>query len=269
MDEPLPTLRTPAPLHAAVASLRAGGREIALVVASGPIHEGHIALGEAARRRGAAIVYAIAAARPHDPAADALHLQTEDVCDALYVPGDLYSEGFATSLALAGPLATELEADGRAAAFATRILTTLKLTLRVRPDLLMLGEKNYQHLLAVRRAFADLDVPVEIVTAPVLRESDGLAYAAANADLDGDERRVAGKLNLVLKDVAARLHAGDKPAHAAAFGFGELLAAGFDKIDYLEVRDAETLAAPKPGRPLRVLAAARLGGHRLTDTIAV
>ncbi|MBL9011244.1 MAG: pantoate--beta-alanine ligase [Alphaproteobacteria bacterium] len=266
----LPFVRGVPAVRREVARLRSGGRTIALIQTGGGLHEGHVALGELARRRGAAVVYAIYPERgPAEEAADALLLQTEDVCDALYAPAarDMFPEGFATALTVGGAAAGELEDDGRAEAMRTAALVTAKLMMQVLPDVMVFGEKAYQNLLAARRVAADLNIPVEIVAAPILRESDGLAVASANADLDAGQRQVAGRLNLVLRDVIARLHGGDRPAHAAAFGFGELLAAGFDKIDYLEVRDSETLAAPAPGRPLRVLAAARIGGLRLTDNM--
>jgi pantoate--beta-alanine ligase len=279
----LPIVRTIAELRRAVASLRASGRPVGMVPTMGALHEGHVSLGEIARSRGAAVVYSIfvnpTQFAPHEDfgryprteASDALRLKTEDVCDLIWAPDreEMYPDGFASSIEIGGPSAG-LETDFRPHFFGGVAIVVAKLLLQVLPDFAVFGEKDYQQLRVVKRMVADLDIPVEIVPGPTQREHDGLALSSRNAYLDADQRRIAGKLNLVLKDVIARVHAGDKPEHAAAYGFGELLAAGFDKVDYLEVRDAETLAvAHDTSRPLRVLAAAKIGATRLIDNMAV
>jgi pantoate--beta-alanine ligase len=103
-----------------------------------------------------------------------------------------------------------------------------------------------------------------------LREADGLAMSSRNAYLTAEERKIAGKLNLVLKEVASRLRAGAPIAEPELAGRAALLAAGFASVDYLAVRDAETLARIETlDRPARVLAAAKLGVTRLIDNLAV
>jgi len=132
------------------------------------------------------------------------------------------------------------------------------------------GEKDYQQLQVIKRMAADLDIATTIVGAPILREADGLAMSSRNAYLDPRQRTVAGKLNVVMKDVIARIARGDTVDHAAAFGFGELLTSGFDKIDYLELRDAATLVPVHDlTRPARLLAAVKIGATRLIDNMAV
>ncbi|BCW89006.1 Pantothenate synthetase [Alphaproteobacteria bacterium SO-S41] len=280
---PIPVVRDISSLRLEIAGLRAAGRSIGFVPTMGALHEGHISLGELARSRGAAVVYSIfvnpTQFAPHEDfgryprteQADVLQLATEDVCDLVYMPDakEMYPEGFATSLAVGGPSAG-LETDFRPHFFGGVGIVVAKLLLQVLPDFAIFGEKDYQQLQVIRRLAADLDIPVEILGGPTQRESDGLAMSSRNAYLDAAQRKVAGKLNLILKDVIARIHAGDKPEHAAAFGFGELLTAGFDKVDYLEVRDAETLAPVKDtSRPMRVLAAVKVGATRLIDNMAV
>ena len=280
---PIPVVRDISSLRLEIAGLRAAGRSIGFVPTMGALHEGHISLGELARARGAAVVYSIfvnpTQFAPHEDfgryprteQADVLQLATEDVCDLVYMPDAkaMYPEGFATSLAVGGPSAG-LETDFRPHFFGGVGIVVAKLLLQVLPDFAIFGEKDYQQLQVIRRLAADLDIPVEIIGGPTQRESGGLAMSSRNAYLDAAQRKVAAKLNLILKDVIARIHAGDKPEHAAAFGFAELLTAGFDKVDYLEVRDAETLAPVKDTtRPMRVLAAVKIGATRLIDNMAV
>jgi pantoate--beta-alanine ligase len=144
-----------------------------------------------------------------------------------------------------------------------------KLFMQVAPDAAVFGEKDYQQLCVVRQMVRDLDLPLEIVGAATVRDADGLALSSRNAYLSPDERRIAPALYRAISRVAA---AGPGGAPAAAERVrAEILQAGFDRLDYVEVRDAETLATPAPGslRPLRVLAAAWLGKTRLIDNIAV
>ena len=279
----LPVLRTVAALRGAVAKLRAAGRTIALVPTMGALHDGHISLGELAKARGAAVVYSIFvnptqfaphedfARYPRDERADALLLATEDVADLIYAPTaeEMYPAGFETQIAIGGPTAG-LETDFRPHFFGGVGVVVAKLLLQALPDFAVFGEKDYQQLQVIRRMVRDLDIPVEIVGAPTQREADGLAMSSRNAYLNAAERVVAGKVNLILKDVIARVRAGDRVDHAAAFGFGELLAAGFDKVDYLEIRDADSLApVHDTARPLRILAAAKIGRTRLIDNMPV
>lgn len=279
---PLPVVRTVADLRSAVAVLRAAGRPVGLVPTMGALHAGHIALGRIARSRGAA-VYSIfvnpTQFAPHEDfdryprkeIDDATALKGADVCDLIYAPSakEMYPDGFASSLTVGGPSAG-LETDFRPHFFGGVAIVVAKLLLQTGADFAVFGEKDYQQLQVIKRLVADLDIPVEIMPGPTQREADGLALSSRNAYLNAKQRAVAGKLNLVLKDVIARVHAGDAIDHAAAFGFGELLAAGFDKVDYLEIRDAKTLApAHDRARPLRVLAAAKIGATRLIDNMAV
>lgn len=282
-DTPLPIVRSVAELRAATASLRANGRTIGFVPTMGALHSGHISLGRIAKDRGAAVVYSIfvnpTQFAPHEDfgryprteGTDAAMLAREGVCDIIYAPdrAEMYPDGFATSVAVGGPSAG-LETDFRPHFFGGVATVVSKLLIQVLPDFAVFGEKDYQQLQVIRRMTKDLNLPVEIVPGPTEREADGLAMSSRNAYLDPQQRQVAGKLNVILKDVIARVLAGDSPTHAASFGFGEVLAAGFDSVDYLEVRDAETLAVTENAdRPLRVLVAAKIGGTRLIDNMAV
>ena len=127
-----------------------------------------------------------------------------------------------------------------------------------------------QHSKALRRLARDLDLAVEIVGVPTVRESDGLAMSSRNANLSAAERAVAGQLYRVLTETAGCIAGGADVAGALVRGRDALLAAGFDGVDYLELRDAETLTPVEiVRRPARVLAAAWLGRARLIDNVAV
>jgi pantoate--beta-alanine ligase len=145
-----------------------------------------------------------------------------------------------------------------------------KLFTQVGPDIAVFGEKDYQQLRVVTQMVRDLDLPLEIVGMPTVREADGLAMSSRNAYLSADERKIAPLLHRVIVKVAEAARGGRDVAAALAEGKDALTKAGF-KLDYLEVRDAESLqpAAPRAGRPVRVLVAAWLGKTRLIDNVGV
>ncbi|TAN77802.1 MAG: pantoate--beta-alanine ligase, partial [Magnetospirillum sp.] len=132
------------------------------------------------------------------------------------------------------------------------------------------GEKDYQQLAVIRRFVRDLDIPVAILGAPTLREADGLAMSSRNAYMTAEERAVAPWLIRALTGVADGLRAGATAADLCPKAADGLLKAGFTSVDYMEVRDAGTLAPVDTlDRPVRILVAARLGKTRLIDNIGV
>jgi len=146
-----------------------------------------------------------------------------------------------------------------------------KLLLQCRPDLALFGEKDFQQLKVIEQMATDLDLAIEIAGITTVREADGLALSSRNRYLGPDERAVAPTLYRTLGEIAVGLKAGGAAETLCATAAAALVAAGFLSVDYLEVRDQASLA-PAPGwqgRPLRVLAAARLGGARLIDNIGV
>ena len=133
----------------------------------------------------------------------------------------------------------------------------------------MFGEKDYQQLLVVKRLVRDLGLPVTIIGSPTLREADGLAMSSRNAYLSPEERVIAGRLNAILKEAASQARRGDLRA-AEADAIEALWKAGFSHVDYVAIRDAESLdhiAALE--RPARILAAVKIGRTRLIDNMAV
>jgi pantoate--beta-alanine ligase len=171
-------------------------------------------------------------------------------------------------ISVAGP-AAGLESDFRPHFFSGVATVVTKLLLAANPDIAMFGEKDYQQLLVVKRLVRDLALPVTIIGAPTLREPDGLAMSSRNAYLSPQERQVAGRLNVILKAAAIQARQGDLRA-AEAFGVEALWAAGFHHVDYVAIRDAETLDhIATLDRPARILAAAKIGKTRLIDNMAV
>jgi pantoate--beta-alanine ligase len=163
-----------------------------------------------------------------------------------------------------------LEGEMRPHFFGGVATVVTKLLIQCAPDAAFFGEKDYQQLLVVKRLARDLSMPVEIVGGPTVREHDGLAMSSRNAYLSADQRRIAARLNFVLHQTIKALRAGASVSASEAEAARHLLAAGFDSVDYVSVRDAETLAPLDAlTKPARILAAAWLGKTRLIDNMAV
>jgi pantoate--beta-alanine ligase len=274
--------RSIAALREAVAGWRGGGARIGLVPTMGAIHAGHLALVTAARASCERVVATLFvnpkqfgpqedfAAYPRDEAADFAAFRATGV-DLVFAPpvAEMYAPGFVTNIRVGG-VAGELEGVRRPGHFDGVATVVTKLLLQALPDVACFGEKDYQQLTVVRRLVRDLDIPVRIEGVPIVREPDGLALSSRNVYLSPAERQAAPALYRALCDTAAALAgASDRLAEALDRGLAALRAAGFDP-DYLDLRDAETLAAMAAlDRPARLLAAARLGRTRLIDNIAV
>jgi pantoate--beta-alanine ligase len=194
-------------------------------------------------------------------------------CALLYAPAvaEMYPPGASTTVTVGG-VSEPLDGAARPGHFAGVATIVAKLLLQCAPDVAVFGEKDYQQLQVIRRLVRDLDLPVEVLGAPVVRAEDGLALSSRNAYLTAAERAVAPALFAILTQAADRLRAGAAVAQAEAQATAALQAAGFDPIDYVEVREPESLARLGPGAisgPARLLAAARLGQTRIIDNIAV
>ena len=185
----------------------------------------------------------------------------------------MYPEGHQTQVSL-GRLGAVLEGEFRPGFFTGVATAVTKLLLQAQPDAAFFGEKDYQQLLVVRRLARDLDIPVAIEGVPTVRDRDGLALASRNAYLSPAERLIAPALHRVLVAAAKALADGAAPEAAERRAAHALQQAGFQRVDYVAARDAETLDevgedTGDPGRPRRVLAAAWLGATRLIDNVAV
>jgi len=278
----LATVRTVDDLRAQVAAWRQKGETVALVPTMGALHDGHLALVRRARELASRVVASVFVnptqfaphedfdRYPRDEAGDAAKLVSAG-CDLLYAPTvrEMYPEGFATAISVGGP------SEGLCGAFRPQMfggvaLVVTKLFLQALPDVAVFGEKDYQQLMVIRRFTRDLDIPVRVEGLPTVREADGLALSSRNAYLSADERARAPELNRALIEAATALSAGDDAGAVLETARARITAAGFGSIDYVELRDAETLEpVGRVERPARLLAAAWMGKARLIDNVPV
>jgi pantoate--beta-alanine ligase len=282
MPTSVPVARILPALRAQVGAWRGAGDTVALVPTMGALHRGHLDLVRLAKARCRRAVVSIFVnptqfaphedfeRYPRDEAGDLVKLAGVG-CDLVWAPDRavMYPDGFATRIEPAGA-AEGLESDFRPHFFGGVATVCAKLFAQVAPDLAVFGEKDYQQLVVVRQMVRDLDLPLEIVGMATVREADGLAMSSRNAYLSAEERKLAPLIHRAIVEVAQAAGRSADAAAAITEGKAALSAAGF-KIDYLELRDAETLrpAAPGARRPLRVLAAAWLGKTRLIDNVGV
>lgn len=282
-------VRTVKDLRKTVAAWRKAGETVGLIPTMGALHEGHLQLVKIAKARCDRAVTSIfvnptqfaphedLAKYPRDEAGDLAKLKSVD-CDLVWAPGvaEMYPDGFATRIVPAGA-AEGLESDFRPHFFGGVATVCCKLFTQVGPDIAMFGEKDYQQIQVVKQMVRDLDLPLTIVGAETIREPDGLAMSSRNKYLDGRQRRIAPAIHAAIREVAREVAALGAKATLSKMDMltgrasAAILAAGFDKVDYVAVRDAGNLGLPEPakGRALRVLAAAWLGKTRLIDNVAV
>jgi len=270
---------TPRAVADVTRALRHTGRRVMLVPTMGALHDGHLALVRAAKRvPGAVVVVSIFVnplqfgptedldAYPRTLDAD-LELLRDEGVEVAFTPtaAAMYPDGKRTTVH-PGPLGSELEGATRPGHFAGMLTVVLKLLQIVRPDRAFFGEKDYQQLVLIRQMVADLNVDVQIVGVPTVREADGLAMSSRNRYLSPEERELAGALSSAL---LAGMYAGSGGAAPVL----DTARAVLDEVpaidvDYLELRGPNLEPAP-PFGPARLLIAARLGGTRLLDNIAI
>jgi pantoate--beta-alanine ligase len=282
MPRKLPIIRNVKDLRAELGKWREAGETIALVPTMGALHGGHLSLIAIAKAKASRVVVSIfvnptqfgpkedLARYPRDEAGDIDKLAKAGA-DLVFAPSveEMYPEGASTSVKVVD-LTDDLCGAARPQHFEGVATIVTKLLLQCAPDFAVFGEKDYQQLLVIKRLVRDLFIPVEIIGAPIVREADGLALSSRNVYLSAAERVKAPLLHQTLSATASDLAEGcgaDVAAEAARF---KLEAAGF-RVDYVAVRDADTLA-PLSGPPRvasRVLAAVRLGATRLIDNVGV
>ncbi|MDZ4691964.1 pantoate--beta-alanine ligase [Terricaulis sp.] len=281
-DSSLPIVRDVAGLRAQISAWRGQGLRVGLVPTMGALHDGHLSLVRAAKEKCDRAVATLFVnpkqfapnedfeRYPRDEAGDGAMLASAG-CDLLYAPerAIMYPDGFATSVIVTS-VSTPLEGEFRPHFFGGVATVVTKLLLQALPDAAFFGEKDYQQLQVIKRMAGDLDIPVAIEGCATVRESDGLAMSSRNAYLSADERRIAARLNHILHDAIKAVHAGEPIAQAEAEAARHLSAAGFTSVDYVAIRDAQTLQPVTDlSRPARILAAAWLGKTRLIDNMAV
>jgi len=276
------TVRTAADLRSHIAKWRKAGESVALVPTMGALHEGHLSLVKLAKSKSDRVAVSIFVnpiqfgpredfhSYPREEATD-LDKLAKAGADLVFVPdtAEMYPESFSTHVKVSD-LTDDLCGASRPNHFEGVATVVTKILLQCAPDIAVFGEKDYQQLLVIRRLVRDLNIPVEIVGGPIVREADGLALSSRNVYLTEAQRKTAPLLHQTIEEVAADLARGEGADAAALAGRFKLEAAGF-RIDYVAVRDADTLK-PLSGpvkRGARVLVAAYLGKTRLLDNVAV
>lgn len=260
-------------IRAYVRDQRLKGKTISFVPTMGALHEGHITLVRAGLRRAdICIPYVFLNPKqfaahedlnryPKTLEADLAKVEAAGA-QACYVPdaGEIYPDGFQSVVSVKG-ISEPLEGEYRPHFFDGVATVLSKMFLHVMPDMALFGEKDYQQLLVIKKLVRDLDYPIEIIGVPTVRDDNGLALSSRNAYLSAEQYHIAMQMNKILRSMADK---DDEWGHEA------LTKAGFDKIDYCTVRDADTLLVPdERTKARRALAAAWIGSTRLIDNLPV
>ncbi len=277
-----PIVRTLADLRRMTRGWRQAGESIGVVPTMGALHDGHLSLVARAKEMADRVIVTIfvnpkqfnnpddLANYPRTEHEDARKLARFAV-DAIYVPdgAQMYPDGFATNVRVAG-LTDVLCGAHRPGHFDGVATVVAKLFLQTSADFAFFGEKDFQQLQVVRRMARDLDIPVEVVGCPTIREIDGLAMSSRNLLLSDQARARAAGLNAVMEEMAEKLALGVSINDLRSDAEARLKASGFGDIDYLEMRTLDTLALiERATEPARLFAAASIAGVRLIDNIAV
>ncbi len=255
---------------------------LGFVPTMGALHEGHLRLMEVALGKCDRVIASIFVNpkqfAPHEDLDKYPRTLEEDIAKlesvgvhAVYTPSekDIYPEGFVTKVSV-GKISEPLEGQFRPQFFDGVATVVAKLFFQVMPDKAFFGEKDYQQLQVIKRMTLDLNLPIEIVGVPTVREKDtGLAMSSRNAYLSENERKIANQLNLVLLTMSEKIDSGASLREIEAWGTAELKIRGFSRVDYCDIRDAATLQPAVTGEKneKRILAAAWIGTTRLIDNI--
>jgi pantoate--beta-alanine ligase len=279
-------------LRNAVAALRRegvgqGAGRIALVPTMGALHEGHLTLVRRGREVADHVVASIFVnpkqfgpnedldAYPRQLAEDAAMLEGEG-CALLWAPtaAEMYPAGFVTNISVTG-VSEGLCGAARPGHFDGVATVVCKLFNQVQPDVALFGEKDFQQLAVIRAMARDLDLVrphvAAIIGVPTVREADGLAMSSRNRYLSAEQRAAAASLPRAMRAAIAEIESGAPVAGALAALQAQVLAAGFSSVDYAALADSTSLAplAALGDAPARLLVAARIGGTRLIDNMAV
>jgi len=276
----LQVISTPAAMRAWSEAARARGEHIAFVPTMGALHAGHVALLSDARKRGDRVVLSIfvnptqfgpsedLARYPRDLAGDLAKASSVGT-DVAFVPEvkDMYDPGYQTFIDVRD--VSQGLCGGRRAGHFTGVATVVcKLFNIVRPHAAIFGEKDFQQLAVIRRMVADLNLPVEIIGHPIVREADGLAMSSRNVYLSPADRTRALAIHQGLAAAGERFAAGERRTVALVEAALAKVKAGVDRVDYIELRDADSLRPiERLDRPAVMLAAAFVGATRLIDNL--
>ena len=252
---------------------------VGLVPTMGALHAGHTALIDAARAESDSVLTTIfvnpmqfganedLSSYPRTLEAD-LALCDSHGADLVWVPAveDVYPGGASETSVIPGPLGSELEGAVRPTHFAGVLTVVAKFFALLRPDAAYFGEKDYQQLTLIRRMNLDLELGVDVVGVPTVRESDGLALSSRNVYLGAEDRQRATVLSRALR--AAQAAAGGGADAALRAAWDEFATEPGITPDYLELRAPDLTPAPSSGAA-RILTAARVGPARLIDNMPV
>jgi pantoate--beta-alanine ligase len=278
------TIGTASELRAQISAWRREGARIALVPTMGNLHAGHYSLITLARAQAERVVASIFVnPTQFGPSEDfGRYPRTLDEdragliehgCDLLFAPKleEIYPYGAGATTRVEVPIVSEpLEGALRPGHFVGVATVVTKLFNLVRPDVAVFGRKDYQQLLVIERMVRDLCLPIRILAAPIVRESNGLAMSSRNRYLSAEARQHAGTIHAILLELRDALRGGQSIASIEESAQARLQAAGF-AVDYAALRRADDLREPASGDPqqgLIALIAARLGGTRLIDNLA-
>jgi len=278
-----PIYSTITDIRTAVAAERALGQRIAFVPTMGALHAGHAELIRLARSHAACVVVSVFvnptqfgptedyARYPRTLEADAALVEANGAT-VMFVPtpAEMYPPGCRTVVDVPG-LDAVLCGLRRPGHFRGVCTVVLKLFNIVRPDLAVFGAKDAQQSIILTRMVRDLDLPIEMVIAPTVREPDGLAMSSRNRYLGAAERAVAPQIYAALRGTADRLTAGERTTGVLETGLRQQLQLiPGARVDYAEILDAESLTPmPNTTRPMLIAAAVFLGTTRLIDNIVI
>ena len=275
-------IRTLAELRVIVAGWKAAEDSVGVVPTMGALHQGHLSLVKAAKADCDRVIVTIFInpKQFNNPADYENYPRTEEddarklsslKADVVYVPdgAQMYPDGFATTVSVDG-ITQGLCGANRPGHFDGVATVVTKLFTQTQADRAYFGEKDYQQLQLVTCLARDLDLPIQIVGCPTIREEDGLAMSSRNLLLSDRARAWAPELHRTMDELAVGLLAGGDFAALKAEAIARIARAGFTKVEYLELRSADKLdLLDRPDRPARLLAAAWLAGVRLIDNIAI
>lgn len=275
-------IRTVAELRPLVRGWKAAGEMVGVVPTMGALHDGHLSLARAGKQECARVITTIFVnpkqfnnpddlkKYPRTEAADVALLSSVGV-DVVFIPqpDEVYPDGFITTVSVGG-VSEPLEGRMRPGHFDGVATVVTKLFGMTMADRGYFGQKDWQQLQVVLRLVRDLNLPIQIVGCETIREEDGLAMSSRNVRLTAQGRAVAAVLYSAITTAADDIRAGQSDRMAIREAAEKVRAAGFDRVEYIELRDAETLMpSDDPQKPRRMLAAAWLDGVRLIDNIPV
>lgn len=277
-----PILRKKSELRAQVRAWKQAGETVGLVPTMGALHQGHLSLVDQAKQSCDRVIVTIfvnpkqfnnpqdLANYPRTEHEDARKL-ADHQADLIYCPDpdQIYPDGFCTNVSLSG-LTEVLCGAHRPGHFDGVATVVTKLFTQTLADEAFFGEKDFQQLQVVKRLASDLDLPVAIHSCPTLRDPDGLAMSSRNLRLSAAARQTAPVLYQVLNEMAQGLRNGGAASALATAARNQLQQAGFDQIEYLDLRACDDLRALEHATSeCRLLVAAWLDGVRLIDNISV